>query len=119
MVRGLLRGLLLSASPDKRDEVLRQLEKRAREAQHELASLTDAGDDVLDFLAREGAPATRRAVAANIATPALTNRHLAEDGDDDVRAELALKIGRLMPALSKREAEHFCLLFFVFLVRFV
>jgi len=106
MVRGLLRGLLLSASPDKRDEVLRQLEKRAREAQHELASLTDAGDDVLDFLAREGAPATRRAVAANIATPALTNRHLAEDGDDDVRAELAQKIGRLMPTLSKREAEH-------------
>jgi len=106
MVRGLLRGLLLSASPDKRDEVLRQLEKRAREAQHELASLTDAGDDVLDFLAREGAPATRRAVAANIATPALTNRHLAEDGDDDVRAELAQKIGRLMPSLSKGEADH-------------
>ena len=79
MVRGLLRGLLLSASPDKRDAVLRQLEKRAREAQHELASYTDAGDDVLDFLAREGAPATRRAVAANIATPAQTNRHLAED----------------------------------------
>src|SRR5690348_6841493 len=106
MVRGLLRGLLLSASPDKREEVLRQLERRAREAQHELAGYTDAGDDVLDFLAREGAPATRRAVAANVATPALTNRHLAEDGDDDVRAELAQKIGRLMPTLSKREAEH-------------
>jgi len=106
MVRGLLRGLLLSASPDKREEVLRQLERRAREAQHELAGMTDAGDDVLDFLAREGAPATRRAVAANIAAPALTNRHLAEDGDDDVRAELAQKIGRLMPTLSKREADH-------------
>jgi len=106
MVRSLLRGLLLSASPDKREEVLRQLERRAREAQHELAGLTDAGDDVLDFLAREGEPATRRAVAANVATPALTNRHLAEDGDDDVRAELAQKIGRLMPTLSKGETEH-------------
>jgi len=106
MVRGLLRGLLLSAGADKREEVLCQLEKRAREAQHELAGYTDAGDDVLDFLAREGEPATRRAVAANIATPALTNRHLAEDGDDDVRAELAQKIGRLMPSLSKGEADH-------------
>jgi len=106
MVRGLLRGLLLSAGADKREEVLRQLERRAREAQHELAGYTDAGDDVLDFLAREGEPATRRAVAANIATPALTNRHLAEDGDDDVRAELAQKIGRLMPSLSKGEADH-------------
>jgi uncharacterized protein (DUF2336 family) len=106
MVRGLLRGLLLSAGADKREEVLRQLERRAREAQHELAGYTDAGDDVLDFLAREGEPATRRAVAANIATPALTDRHLAEDGDDDVRAELAQKIGRLMPSLSKGEADH-------------
>jgi len=106
MVRGLLRGLLLSAGADKREEVLRQLERRAREAQHELAGYTDAGDDVLDFLAREGEPATRRAVAANVATPALTNRHLAEDGDDDVRAELAQKIGRLMPSLSKGEADH-------------
>ncbi len=106
MVRGLLRGLLLSGSADKREEVLRLLDKRAREAQHELAGYTDAGDDVLHYLAQEGAPATRRAVAANIATPAYTNRHLADDRDDDVRAELARKIGRLMPALSNREAEH-------------
>ena len=80
MVRGLLRGLLLSGSADKREEVLRLLDKRAREAQHELAGYTDAGDDVLHYLAQEGAPATRRAVAANIATPAHTNRHLADDG---------------------------------------
>jgi uncharacterized protein (DUF2336 family) len=104
MVRGLLQGLLSNA--DRREEVLGVLEKRAREAQHELAGLTDAGDDVLHYLALEGAPATRCAVAANIATPAHTNRRLADDADDDVRTELARKIGRLMPTLSDREAEH-------------
>jgi uncharacterized protein (DUF2336 family) len=104
VVRGLLQGLL--SSGDRREEVLRALEKRAREAQHELAGSTGAGDDVLDYLAQEGAPATRRAVAANMATPAHTNRRLADDADDDVRAELARKIGRLMPTLSEREAEH-------------
>lgn len=87
-------------------EVLELLELRARAAQHELASRTDAGDDVLDYLAREGAPATRRAVAANLAAPPHANRHLAEDDDDDVRAELARKIARLMPGLSAREADH-------------
>src|ERR1700679_4243422 len=87
-------------------EVLRLLEQRTRQAQDELAGRTDAGDDVLDFLAREGAPATRQAVAANPAAPAHANRALADDACDDVRAELARKIARLMPGLSQREAEH-------------
>ncbi|HWA91193.1 MAG TPA: DUF2336 domain-containing protein [Rhizomicrobium sp.] len=82
------------------------LEQRALSAQHELACRTDAGDDVLDYLAREGAVATRRAVAANAAAPAHVNRRLADDSCDDVRAELARKIARLMPGLSAREAEH-------------
>lgn len=88
------------------EEALRLLEERTRAAQHELAGRTDAGGDVLDYLAREGAPATRRAVAANRAAPAHTNRRLAEDGDDEVRAELARKIARLMPGMSARETEH-------------
>ena len=87
-------------------EVLRLLEERALAAQHELAGRTDAGSDVLDYLAREGAPATRRAVAANAAAPADVNRRLADDPNDDVRAELARKIARLMPGLSAREAAH-------------
>lgn len=87
-------------------DVLRLLEQRTLAAQSELACRTDAGDDVLEYLAREGAPATRRAVAANLAAPAQTNRSLADDSDDDVRAELAAKIARLMPGLSAREADH-------------
>ena len=89
-----------------RDEVLARLEVRTQAAQSELACRTDAGADVLHYLAQNGAPATRRAVAANSAAPAHTNRSLADDADDDVRAELARKIARLMPRLSAEESDH-------------
>ena len=89
-----------------RDEVLARLEVRTQAAQSELAGRTDAGPKVLTYLAENGAPATRRAVAANISAPAIANRHLADDADDDVRAELARKIARLMPKLSDEESAH-------------
>ena len=41
------------------------------------------------------------AVAANPAAPAHVNRLLADDGEEEVRAELAVKIARLMPGLSR------------------
>ncbi|MFO1246996.1 MAG: DUF2336 domain-containing protein [Alphaproteobacteria bacterium] len=72
----------------------------------ELAHRTDAGPDVLHYLATHAAPATRAAVAANPAAPAATNRLLAHDESEDVRAELAVKIARLMPGLSERESSH-------------
>ena len=72
----------------------------------ELAGRTDAGPDVLHYLATHAAPATRAAVAANPASPAATNRILADDENEDVRAELAVKIARLMPGLSQRESGH-------------
>ena len=50
------------------------LEIRARDAQSDPAQRTDAGDAVLQYLAQHGAPATRAAVAANPAAPALANR---------------------------------------------
>jgi uncharacterized protein (DUF2336 family) len=101
-----MKGTVARGASPQSKEVLRLLEQRTRQAQDELAGRTDAGDDVLDFLAREGAPATRQAVAANPAAPAYANRTLADDACDDVRAELARKIARLMPGLSGREAEH-------------
>lgn len=88
------------------DEALARLETLASHAHHELAGRADAGADVLHFLAENGAPATRRAVAANPSTAARTNLYLADDQDDDVRAELARKIARLMPGLSKDESDH-------------
>jgi uncharacterized protein (DUF2336 family) len=72
----------------------------------ELASRTDAGPDVLHYLATHGAPATRAAVAANPVAPAVSNRVLADDDNEDVRVELAVKIARLMPGLSQRESSH-------------
>src|ERR1700733_7613986 len=82
------------------------LEVRARETQSELAQAADAGDAVLQYLAQHGAPATRAAVAANIATPAAVNRYLADDDDENVRVELAVKIARLMPGLSPQEGAR-------------
>ncbi len=87
-------------------DVLKVLEERARAAQNELAGNVGAGADVLHYIAQKGASATRLAVAANPGASAHTNRMLADDGDDDVRAELARKIARLMPGLDREESEH-------------
>jgi uncharacterized protein (DUF2336 family) len=81
-------------------------QKEAGQGPSDLASRTDAGADVLQYLAMHGAPATRAAVAANPSAPAATNRLLADDENEDVRAELAVKIARLMPGLSERESSH-------------
>jgi uncharacterized protein (DUF2336 family) len=93
----------LSSSPT---DILKVLEERARAAQEELAGSLDAGADVLHYIAQMGASATRQAVAANPAAAARTNRLLAEDADDDVRAELTRKIARLMPGLDSQENAH-------------
>jgi uncharacterized protein (DUF2336 family) len=92
--------------PLNREQALAALEQRSQIAQHELAGRTDAGGEVLHYLAENGAPATRRAVAANNAALPRTNRHLADDADDEVRCELARKIARLMPGLSDEESAH-------------
>ena len=81
-------------------------ERNGPQGAAELAGRADAGPDVLHYLATHGAPATRAAVAANVGAPAVTNRLLADDENEDVRAELAMKIARLMPGLSERESSH-------------
>jgi len=82
------------------------LETRARESEDYLIRNADVGPAVFEYLAEYGAPATRQAVAANPMTPARVNRTLAEDNEEDVRAELAHKIARLMPGLEARENEE-------------
>ncbi|HEY1838265.1 MAG TPA: DUF2336 domain-containing protein [Rhizomicrobium sp.] len=88
-----------------RDDVLRILEERDRTARAQLAGRADAPPESLFFLAREGSDEARRAVAANPSTPAHANRLLADDTDDEVRTELARKIGRLMPQLSREQSK--------------
>src|SRR6185312_12680758 len=79
------------------------LEVRARESEDYIIRNADVGSAVFEYLAEYGAPATRQAVAANPLTPASINRTLAEDSEEDVRAELAQKIARLMPGLATEE----------------
>ena len=82
------------------------LEIRAGEVQAYLARHPDTDRQVLEYLAAHAAPAVRQAVAANLATPAPANRILADDPEERVRAELAVKIARLMPGLADRESKQ-------------
>lgn len=86
-------------------DMLRILEEHNNDARDELASRTDAAPEVLFFLASEGSIKARRAIAQNTAAPAHANRLLAEDNDEDVRSELARKIGRLIPNLPEDASE--------------
>ena len=85
---------------------LKILEDRARG--HDDAAIRDAdlGEALFEYLAEHGAPATRQAVAGNKAVPAYVNRTLADDTVEAVRAELAVKVARLMPGLEARESEE-------------
>ena len=82
-----------------RADVLNILKEHNEEQCRDLAAREDATPEALYYLAAEGSPMVRRAVAANRAAPAHANRHLADDTDDDVRVELARKIGQLLPNL--------------------
>jgi uncharacterized protein (DUF2336 family) len=88
-----------------RADTLRILEEGNNEAREELAARGDAAPEVLFFLASEGSIKARRAIARNAATPAHANRLLAEDNDEEVRAELARKIGRLIPNLPQDTSD--------------
>jgi uncharacterized protein (DUF2336 family) len=98
--------LRFEESPVAAKAALLLLEARAKESGSELAACVDAGEDVLHFLALNGAEATRSAVAANPAAAPKTNLALADDREESVRASLADKIGRLLPGLLTSESEH-------------
>ena len=85
---------------------LKILEDRARGQDDHAIRNDDLGAAMFEYLAGHGAAATRKAVAANPAAPAAVNRLLADDGVEEVRAELAVKIARLMPGLEGRESEE-------------
>ncbi len=65
-----------------------------------LAKHPDASPEILYYLACDKMPAVRRAVAVNPATPIQADLLLTGDADDEVRCELARKIGRIMPWLD-------------------
>jgi len=94
------------SQPLKPEEALELLEAQAQRAQDILAAQPDLEPDLLRYLAEKGAPATRRAVAANPSTSPDANLLLAGDEDQDVRKVLAVKIGRLFPGLLAEEQKH-------------
>ena len=72
----------------------------------ELAAVEDLEPEILYYFASDQAPEVRRAVAVNEGTPLQADRILANDTDGEVRFELARKIGRLVPSLSKDETDR-------------
>lgn len=84
------------------------LEKHRSSLERELAARADAEPEMLYYLADKGDAVARKAVAANHGAPAQANRLLADDVDADVRAELAKKVGRLLPDLLAPERERIC-----------
>ena len=79
------------------------LQEGSFDQRQELAARPDARPEVLYYLAEDAAPEVRRAIAENPSTPIQAAEKLSDDEDEDVRAELARKIGRLAPGLAPGE----------------
>ncbi len=76
------------------------------EVRRALATREDVRPEVLYFLAEDAAPAVRRAIAANPTTPGQANILLSRDESEAVRADLARKIGRLLPDLDAQASSR-------------
>lgn len=87
------------------EEARQALESHSNNVRRELASREEVEPEILYYLAEDGSPEIRALVAANPNAPQQANLILADDEDEDVRLELALKISRLVPHLSENEAE--------------
>jgi uncharacterized protein (DUF2336 family) len=88
------------------EEARDALESHAKKARRFLANRADVEPEILYFLASDESVEVRRRVAANPATPQQANKVLTSDSDDEVRCELARKIGRLVPGLEPDEATR-------------
>ncbi len=72
----------------------------------ELATRRDVAPEILYYLAEDDDPAVRRAIATNPTTPRQADLLLTSDPDEGVRLDLAHKIGRLVPELSRSEQSQ-------------
>jgi uncharacterized protein (DUF2336 family) len=68
-----------------------------------LARREDVRPEILYYLAEDAVPEVRREIAANMQAPAQANKLLAADDQEEVRADIARKIARLLPSLSEAE----------------
>lgn len=76
------------------------------EVRQELAARQDVAPEILYYLAEDDDPAVRRAIATNPTTPRQADLLLTADPDENVRLDLAHKIGRLAPGLSDTEQSQ-------------
>jgi uncharacterized protein (DUF2336 family) len=70
-----------------------------------LAGREDTRPEILYYLAEDNVPEVRRAIASNRSTPRQADAKLVQDGDRQVRYQLADKIARLVPELSAEQRE--------------
>lgn len=75
------------------------------DARRNLAAHEDLEPEILYYLASDKAPEVRREVAENAGTPLQADAILARDPNEEVRAELARKISRLIPDLKPKQNE--------------
>jgi len=71
-----------------------------------LAEREDVRPEILFYLAGDPAPEVRKAIAHNTATPMRAYLELAQDQEDDIRSNLAEKIGHLAPSLTAHEVDR-------------
>lgn len=76
------------------------------ETRRKLAARRDVRPEILYYLAADKLVEVRREIATNTQTPRQADRLLVDDVDDEVRCELARKIGRLAPSLSQEEKDQ-------------
>ncbi|MFC3050425.1 DUF2336 domain-containing protein [Kordiimonas pumila] len=81
------------------------LKKGSEKQKEQLAGRRDARPEVLYFLAEDKSDAVRKAIAQNPSTPPQADALLKDDNNVEVRAELARKIGRLVPGLPEDERK--------------
>jgi len=70
-----------------------------------LACREDLAPEILYFLAEDPNPQVRRAIAQNISAPRKADLLLSQDADSDVRSDLASKIEKILPDLSRDEMD--------------
>jgi uncharacterized protein (DUF2336 family) len=88
------------------EEARAALERHASKLREQLAGQEGVEPEILYYLATDNSVVVRRKVAANPSTPQQANKLLCGDNDEDVRCELARKIGRLVPGMEHDETNR-------------
>ena len=81
-------------------------EKGSVEERRNLASHENLEPEILYYFTDNEAPEVRREVANNPGTPLQADLILAHDTNDEVRMELARKIGQLVPHLPREQNKR-------------